>query len=538
MTASRVADRLCCSLCRPRFSEPHGRRHVIGLVGRLSLITLTVGALWGLTACTSVRVDMPPMQTRLPDRFDSVQTPAEQGADLARWWEGLRDPVLNQFIQEGLKNNADVRVALARVKEARAFHGMAESAYYPTVEGMAGASRTRQNSHLPIEAQPSMSLPLPLPVTIALPPLSQDLTVPLSNTTAAGLSATWEVDIFGARHSDAEMVHQLILGAQEQTHGAQLLVAGDIATHYFEARGAEQRLDVLQRAIQVAERGHQYAQGRFKSGHIDASEVDKAEMTLRAAQSQVEPLKALLTSHVRRIAVLMGRPPQTLGSLPPRTTQARTAIALPAVLPSEVLERRPDVRGVARKVRSQVAKLGSARAELFPKFYIGLGGSVGRLHPDHEDGHNFGTQMLGVGMRLPIFNAGRIRDNIAANEAQLEGVAVQYEQTVLGALEDVENAYTAHRAFTAKHERLAQAAQLAQQVAQRKSALFTSGQELLQNALEAQAAALQREDEAIQAATALDTYTVLLYKALGGGWSDEAPVQPGPRAYAWWTSGP
>ncbi len=531
MTASRVADRSC----RPCFSEPQGRR-VLGPVGRLAL--LVAASMCALTACTSVRVDMPPLQTRLPDRFDSVQTPADQGADLARWWEGLHDPVLSQFINEGLQNNADVRVALARIQEARAFHGMAESAYYPTVEGMAGASRARQNSHLPIEAQPSLSLPLPLPVTIALPPVSKDLTVPLSNTTAAGLSATWEVDIFGARHSDAEMVNQLILGAQEQEHGAQLLVAADIATHYFEARGAEQRLDVLQRAIQVAERGYQYAQGRFKSGHIDASEVDKAEMTWRAAQSQVEPLKALLASHVRRIAVLMGRPPQALGALPPRASQARTAVALPAVLPSEVLERRPDVRGAARKVRSQVAKLGSARAERLPKFYIGLGGSVGRLHPDHEDGHNFGTQILGVGMRLPIFNAGRIRDNIAANEAQLVGVAVQYEQTVLGALEDVENVYTAHKAFQNKQERLAQAAQLAQQVATRKSALFTSGQELLQNALEAQAAALQREDEAIQAATALDAYTVLLYKALGGGWSDERPARLNSPAYAWQVTTP
>lgn len=534
MMVSCVADRSR----RLRFRAPLGRRRGLGPVGRLSLILTLVGPMWGLTGCTSVRVDMPPMQTRLPDRFDQVETPAARGADLAHWWQSLNDPVLSQFIDEGLKNNADVRVALARIKEARAFYGMAESAYYPTVEGMAGASRARQNSHLPIEAQPSLSLPLPLPVTIALPPVSQDLTVPLSNTTAAGLSATWEVDIFGARHSDAEMVNQLIMGAQEQEHGAQLLVAADIATHYFEARGAEQRLDVLQRAIQVAERGHQYAQGRFKSGHIDASEVDKAEMTLRAAQSQVEPLKALLASHVRRIAVLMGRPPQGMSSLPPRTAQARATVALPAVLPGEVLERRPDVRGAARKVRSQVAKLGSARAELFPKFYIGLGGSVGRVHPDHEDGHNFGTQMLGVGMRLPLFNAGRIRDNIAANEAQLEGVAVQYEQTVLGALEDVDNVYTAHKAFENKRERLDQAAKLAQQVAQRKSALFTSGQELLQNALEAQAAALQREDEAIQAATALDNYTVLLYKALGGGWSDETPVRANPPAYAWQASSP
>lgn len=506
----------CCSVSVP-----------LPQVLRLSLLVLAwpLVGLTGLAGCSSVRVDMPPLQTRLPDRFDAVDAPAATGANLARWWETLHDPVLSQFIEEGLKNNADVRIALARIKEARAFHGMAESAYYPTVEGMAGASRARQSAHVPIQAQPNLALPLPLPIplpaTVALPPISQDLRMPLSNTTAAGLSTTWEIDIFGARHADAEMVHQLILGAQEQQHGAQLLVAADIATRYFEARGAEKRLDVLQRAVLVGERGHQYALGRFKSGHTDAGEVDRAEMQWRAAQAQIEPLKALLASHVRRIALLMGRPPQSLSALPPYSAAVRRPQALPAVLPSEVLERRPDVRGVARKVRSQVAKLGSARAELFPKFYLGLGATAGRLHPDHQDGYNFGTQFLGVGMRLPIFEAGRIRANIAANEAQLEGVALQYEQTVLSALEDVENVYTAHKAFTDRLVRLAQAAQLAQQVAQRKSALFTSGQDLLQNALEAQAVALQREDDAIQAETSVDTYTVLLYKALGGGWSED-----------------
>ena len=498
-----------------------------------------LGGVVALAGCSTVRVEMPPTTLQLPDRFEAVDTPGTRGADLARWWQGLNDPILTAFIEEGLSHNADVKIALARIQEARAYHGMAESAFFPTVEGAAGASRTRQTSHLPLNVKPEVALPLPIPVTIGLPPVSQDLRMPLGNTTAGSLMATWELDLFGARHADADMVQQLIYGAQEQQHGAQLLVAADIATRYFEARGAERRLAVLMQAVQVAERGHLYAQGRFKSGHADASEVDRAEMQWRAAQAQIEPLKALIASHVRRIAVLMGRSPQALPALPslPASTASQSHAAalppLPAVLPGEVLARRPDVRGMARKVLSQVAKVGSAKAELFPKFYLGLGASAGRLHPDHEGGQNFGTQMLGVGMRLPIFEAGRIRQHIAAQEAQLQGLAIQYEQTVLGALEDVENVYTAHRAFSDKAERLTQAARLAEQIAQRKMALFKSGQELLQAALEAQAQALQKEDDAIQARTCVDTYTVLLYKALCGGWSepDRGVQMAGPADY-------
>jgi outer membrane protein TolC len=111
------------------------------------------------------------------------------------------------------------------------------------------------------------------------------------------------------------------------------------------------------------------------------------------------------------------------------------------------------------------------------------------------------------------------------NEAQLEGVAAEYEQKVLSALEDVENVYTALKAFTARHELMVQSADLARQIAQRKEALFTNGQDLLQVSLEADAEALKREDEAIQSDISVNTYTVLLYKALGGGWSPDPTEQ-------------
>lgn len=490
------------------------------------------GVVLCLTAgCTTVKVDMPPLQASVPERFDAVDLgPGHRDlSELARWWDTLQDPVLTALIDEGLRNNTDVRIALARIKEARAYHGMAESAYYPTVEAMGGVARGRQTSQVPGRATlnlPTLPVPLPIPTQIPLPSISQDTSTPMGNTTAAGLSVTWEIDVFGGRQSDAEMVHQFILGAQEQKHGAQLLVAGDIATRYFEARGAEQRMAALQRGVAVAERGLRYAQGRYKAGHTNSSEVARAELQLRRVQSQIEPLQALLASHVRRIAVLRGLAPQGHTRLPPLPSTARRPPSLPAVLPGDVLERRPDVRGTARRVRAQAAKVGSARADLLPKFYLGFAQSGGRLHPDGIAGTNFGIQTLGLGVRIPLFNAGRIRANIAVNEAQLEGVAVEYEQKVLAALEDVDNVYTALKAFTARHELMLQSAELARQMAQRKAALFTVGQELLQVSLEADAEALKQEDEAIQSEISLNTYTVLLYKALGGGWTQEGGPNP------------
>ena len=479
-----------------------------------------------LPACTTVKVDMPELQTVLPGQMDaaSPRAPGAPMADLANWWQTLDDPILTGFIDEGLKNNTDVRVALARVKEARAYLGVAESTYYPTVEAGAGAGRSRQNTPVPVQNQLQLPVDLPIP----LPQVDTQPSMSLGNTHGFALNAVWEVDIFGARHSDAEMVRQLMFGAQEQQHGAQLLVASDIASRYFEARGAERRLLLLQQGVSVARRLHQYAQGRFKAGQTTASEVDRAALQVDYTESQIEPLKALLQSHIRRIAVLMGHAPETLRALPPQPATFHLPAALPDVMPSDVLERRPDVRGAARKVRSQAAKLGSAKAELFPKFYIGFDAMAGRMHPDSAEGSNFSVQSLGIGMRLPLLEGGRIRANIAANQAQLEGVAAQYEQAVLTALEDVENAFTAKKAFDARYDKLSNSARLARKVAEHKQSLFVSGQELLQPALEAEATALQREDETIQGNVSRSLYTVLLYKALGGGWSNQRDAWPLP----------
>lgn len=472
-----------------------------------------------LPACTSVHVAIPAMQEALPTRMDSANARSAGSAmpDLSRWWTELKDPVLSGYIEEGLKNNTDVRVALARVKEARAYLRVAESAFYPTVAAVAGASRGRQDTPSPVQGQLGLPVDLPIPV----PPLQMPPTKSQGNTHAFGLNAVWEVDIFGARHSDADMVSELVMGAQEQEHGAQLMVASDIATNYFEARGAERRLGLLYQGVTVAQRLQLYATGRFKAGQTTASEVDRAALQLDFTESQVEPLKAKLQSHVRRIAVLMGHVPESLKALPPQPASSRLPSQLPEVLPSDILERRPDVRGAARKVRSQAAKVGSAKAELFPKFYLGFGALTGRVHPDQIEGRNFSIQSMGIGMRLPLLEGGRIRANIAANQAQLEGVAVQYEQAVLTALEDVENAYTAKKSFDARHDKLSNSAKLARKVAEHKQILFVDGQELLQAALEAEATALQREDETIQVNVSQALYTVLLYKALGGGWSAE-----------------
>ncbi len=472
----------------------------------------SLATLIALAACTSVDVAVDP-GVQVPATFQSVASApgsAPVATDLTRWWDALGDPALTQLIDAGLQANADIRIAVARVKEARSVVTQAESALYPTVIAAGGVAKTKLDQRVP-----AVTLPNGAPLTVPLP---DSVSLPMTSLGTGGFAAAWEVDIFGARRSDAEAARQAALGYEERQHGAQMMVVSDIATNYFEARSVERRTAVLESSIATAQRLQRYAQGRFDAGQATRADIDRARSLVEALESQRQPLALLLGVRLRRLAVLTGQPPQALAALPPQTGPIPIPDGLPQVLPSDVLERRPDVRGTANIVRAQAAKLGSAKAELFPKFTIGFLAQDGHIEISGLPKTGGTFTAWGVGVTLPVFEGGRIRANIAAQDARLDAAAAQYEQAVLSALEDVENAYSARHAFDSRATLLAQFTRSAQDGATHADRLFEEGSGLLQAVLEARLKALQSEDDLIQTQTARAVSTVLLYKAIGGGW--------------------
>lgn len=502
------------------------RRHVPVAAHRAATaLSLGVGLLLGLSACTTVKVDVPASNVATPQAFDAA--PGTASTELSRWWQDIPDPTLQSLITQALAANADIRVALAHVRESRAVVTQAESALYPSLQAFGYTARTQTDSlHGPAIPQVTLpTLPVPLP-GIQVPDLSP-LThpnIPISSYSGQGFAAAWEVDIFGARHSDAEAARQAALAQDERVHGAQLMVAGDVAANYIEARSLERRIDLLQRSLASARRLQRYAQGRFDAGQATRLDIDRVRAQVEALESAQAPLDSLLQARLRRLAVLTGQAPEARIALPAPTAAAPADASvipaqLPRLLPSDVLSRRPDVRGSARVVQALAARVGSAKADMFPRFYLGFLANEGRL----EIGNlatNGNFLSWGAGLRLPIFEGGRIRARIEASNAQLDAAVAQYEQTMLTALEDVENAYSARRALDQRAERLGTAWRTSADGAQHAQRLFSEGQGLLQSAIEAELTALQREDELIQAQTARALVTVALYKAVGGGWSD------------------
>lgn len=484
-----------------------------GLMSAMSLCML---------ACTTVQVDMP-AGVHAPAAFEQVplsasgaSQPAHVTPDTATWWRGIADPTLIALIDKGLAANADVRVAIARIKEARSVITQAESALYPTLAAYGGIGREKVN-----DISPPGLPPLPIPVSIPT------INVPISSFNGSGFAAAWEVDIFGSRRSDAEAVRQAALAYEEKLHGAQMIVAGDIASNYIEARSIAYRMSVVDRSVGTAQRLQRYAQGRFDAGQATLFDVDRARAQVEALGAMKAPLQSLLGARLRRLAVLTGQTPEALPALPATTANAPADASviptqLPGVLPSDVLERRPDVRGAANQVRALAARLGSAKADVFPKFYLGFLSHDGHLEVGNLPSVASSFTSWGAGVKLPIFEGGRISANIKASDARLEAAGVQYEQAVLNALEDVENAYSARRALDQRAAQLRTAWHTSSDGARHAEQLFEEGNGLLQAVLEARLGALQREDELIQAQTARALTTVLLYKAIGGGWSPES----------------
>jgi NodT family efflux transporter outer membrane factor (OMF) lipoprotein len=499
----------------------------------LRTISLAACLTLPLLACTTIKVDMPPA-VQPPASFDQVPSAAgnatfragstDHNTDIASWWHGIADPTLSSLIDQGLAANADIRMAIARVKEARTVVTQAESALYPTLSAYGGYGREKSTDvNLPSLAG--------LPIPIATP--SFDL--PLTSFNGWGLAAAWEVDVFGSRRSDADAARQAALAYEERLHGAQMMVAGDIASNYIEARSIERRQDVLARSLAAAQRLQRYAQGRFDAGQATRFDIDRARAQVESLGAMQAPLQSLLGARLRRLAVLTGQPPDAARPLPAPTASAPADASvipdqLPDVLPSDVLERRPDVRGSANIVRAMAARLGSAKAEVLPKFYLGFLSNDGHLQVGSLPSTSASFSTWGIGMKLPLFAGGRIQAGIKAGDARLEGAAAQYEQTVMTALEDVENAYSARRALDQRATQLTTAWRTSTDAARHAEQLFNEGTGLLQPVLEARLSALQFEDNLIQTQTARAQTTVLLYKAIGGGWSPKAMPAEKPTA--------
>jgi multidrug efflux system outer membrane protein len=467
----------------------------------------TVGLATLISAC-AVGPKYAPPRPQMPASWH--EAPAAGGAfdrsTLERWWTAFRDPLLDDLVARAIDGNLDLKIAAARVQEARATRGIAASAALPQVDISGQAARSQRSEAVPPFSAAAGG-------AFVFGPRTQNLF-------EAGFDAGWELDVFGGVRRDVEAAVAQVQAAEEGRHDVLVTLLADVARNYAELRGSQRQIEILDATVRSQQDTLDLAKARFDAGLGAGLDVERAVGLLETTRSRRPELERQTLRAIYRLDVLLGQEPGALASiletpspLPPQPPD------VPPLLPSELLGRRPDLRRAEREAAAATARMGVARSELFPRFSIG--GNFGRRSADLTDIGSTGSQFwfLVAGVRLPILSGGRIRANIRVQDARQEQALRQYEKAVLDAVEEVENALSAQ---TREQQRLDT---LRASVAANRRALdlaterYTGGLENFLSVLDAQRAVYATEDAQTQSETNAMVSLIAVYKALGGGWT-------------------
>ena len=335
------------------------------------------------------------------------------------WWEAFEDAALRALIEEALRQNYDVRIAAARVQQARALLGVARSDFFPSLDYRAGAARSKVSP-----AGRRARLPEP------------------GNFYSATMSLSWEVDIWGRVRRLNEAARANLFATEEGRRAVWLTLVSDLAQAYFELLALDVRLQIVRNSTDAYQRTYDLFLDRFNLGVASKLETSRALGALGDARANIPQLESDIVAKENQISILLGKPPGPIARGKPMYDQP-IGPAVPAGLPSALLERRPDLREAEQRLVSANARIGVAKAEFFPKFDItALFGTASAEVAALTSGATTIWAVAGA-LTGPLFNAGRTLGDYRASVAQWEQARLEYEQAVLVALREVSDALTA-----------------------------------------------------------------------------------------------
>jgi NodT family efflux transporter outer membrane factor (OMF) lipoprotein len=455
-----------------------------------------------LTGCTvGPNYHEPPANA--PSKWASPLNGGETNGPSAdvQWWKSFRDPELDSLIARAAESNLNIRAAFARVRQARFERGIAKGGFWPTLDTTASYSYNR--------ASATGLLPIP-PGT----PLE-------ANLYQAGFDSAWELDIFGATRRSVEAASAELAGAEFGRRNLLLSVFAEVARNYVQARSYERRLDVLRKNIKVQEDTLSLTRDLFSKGLVSELDVQQSESLLATTEAEEPAFDTGFRGSAYRLAVLMGQPPGALlDELAANAPVLAEPPVVPVGLPSDLIHRRPDIQQAERQLAAATARIGVAKADLFPQF--SLTGNIGLESISASDWFTAGSRFWTVGpaAQWRLFEAGRIRANIHLQTARQEEALAVYEQSVLTAFEDVENALTAYAHEQVRRQSLTRAVEADEKAAQLAEDLYRHGLADFLRVLESQRSLYQSQDALIESDQIVSSNLIALYKALGGGWKE------------------
>jgi multidrug efflux system outer membrane protein len=407
---------------------------------RASLLGASILALCSLTACATAPGAAGPARTtvEVPQRWETPISPAAEPQPLA-WWQDFGSTELDGLIAMALEANRDLQITAARLAQARALLAVDQSQLKPRLDGDAAAGRGRANS-----------------------------ADPRTERSSAGLRASWELDLFGRLGFAVDAAQSDAQGAAAAVAASRIALAADVATAYFELRTLSHRVALARSATALAQKQSEVAKFKLDAGTTTALDLARWQAEVAQERATAEQLDGQRRLRQQQLALLLGTTEAPVLAL------QRAAAPPPApapLLPGALLERRPDVRRQVLALDAALARVGVARAELYPQLHLSWSGAGERLALLGGSAAPQSVIGYGVSLSFPVLDGGRIRANIAVREALAQEAMLGYEKAMLAAVVDVEAAlvqWTAceasWRAWEAAHEASAQAAQTAERI--------------------------------------------------------------------------
>jgi len=450
-----------------------------------------------LAACTTVGPDYRAPEAASLAVPEAYAGPAgtEPAQDLSRWWEQFDDPLLTRLVGEASAGNLDLAVSSARLTQAREALVQARAGLVPTVGASGGASRSVGDGN----DRTSFNL---------------------------GADASWEVDLFGRIRRGVEAAGADAEGAYYDREALRTAIAGEVATNYIGARLTQERLAIARDSLAIADDNLQIAQWRVQAGLASSLDSEQARSARASTAASIPSLETSFASATYRLAVLTGRAPGALTAdlmqaqpIPEGPEQIATGI------PADTLRQRPDIRSAERSLAAATARVGVAEAQLYPG--LRLSGSIGTAAFSLGGLFEAITGSILGGIDQTLFDGGRLRSQLRSQQAATEGALATYRQSVLTALEDVENALVQLQSARQRQEQFAIAFDAANNSAILARIQYRSGLTDFQTLLAQERSLLSARDGLAGSRGDEAQALVQLYRALGGGWDASAPPATG-----------
>jgi outer membrane protein, multidrug efflux system len=455
-----------------------------------------------LSAC-SVGPNYHAPKTEVSGTFaNGSQTNLAAGQTAITWWRGFDDALLNRLVERALATNQDLRIATARVREARALRAQSVADALPVVTA---------NGNYTKSASSKDSVPFPL--------TRQQRELQLFNS---GFDATWELDIFGHLRRSIQASSADLAATEASRQDVLVSLIAEVARNYFELRGQQHELAVARRNADNQRETLDLTVSKFNAGRATELDTARARAQLNLTLAAIPTFEAGLKHSIHRLGVLCGEPP---AALEPELAPPAPIPAMPAMVnigdPAELLRRRSDIRAAERALEAATARIGVQTASLFP--IVTFNGNLGLSAKNLSGLGQSGTDVYSFGPQInwSALDLGHIRARIKAAHARADAELAGYERTVLTALEETENALVDFGREQTRRDYLRESERAATQAMALARQRYDSGIADFLPVLDAERTQLDIQAQLAGSETRTATSLVAIYKALGGGWEIE-----------------